>query len=134
SAIANELGIEITELGCDVRQARSEDGGLAQSIYVFDHGAAGYASSVGPRIASILGRASELLDCSAQCDSACQHCLLQFDTRFDFELLDRHAARTFLSDQWLKSVLLPEEQRYFGEGSVQEVAPLSEAVARELLR
>lgn len=39
-------------------------------------------------------------DCAAYCDK----CLLQYDTRFSVDLLDRHVALEFLSDEWLATL------------------------------
>lgn len=133
AAVANDLGVQYEEFGCETRPARSEDGQAAQSIYVFDFDAAGYSSAVGPSVARLLKRTAEILECPAGCDSACQHCLLQFDTRFHADLLNRHQAKAWLDAEWLHALHLPAEDACFGRDSEQETALLPEALSRELL-
>ena len=99
---------------------------------VFDRSASGYASSVADRLPQILRAAAGELNCSESCDSACQHCLLDFDTRFRLDDLDRHAGQGFLSGEWLTALALPAELAHFGPSSVAEHQTLVEAITREL--
>lgn len=81
----------------------------------------------------MLRRAGEHLQCTHDCDAACQHCLLSFDTRFRQDDLDRHAALNFLSSRWLDELRLKEADAHFGEGkSFAEFQRLPESLSREL--
>ena len=127
-ALAELLGVQATELGCDVKPARTETGGVCLSIIIFDHFAAGYASSADRFISALFRRASKRLRCPADCDSVCPHCVLDYDQRFAADSLDRHAAARFLTNEWLNSFRLPEHLAFFGLDSSLENNVLSEAV------
>lgn len=135
SAISSLLGIESNELGCDTKQIRLDHGVIGEAIVIYDRDAAGYSSSVTGKLRELFSRAYEELNCSANCDAACQHCLLDFDTRFRIDDLDRHSALQFLSPRWLQSLELEAENAYFGLGrSDAEFQSLPEAITRELAR
>jgi DEAD/DEAH box helicase domain-containing protein len=61
-ALAELLGVQTAELGCDAREVRDETGRI-QSIFVFDHFAAGYASSAARLFAELFHKAVRILDC-----------------------------------------------------------------------
>lgn len=132
SAVASLLGIESAELGCDTKEIRLDKRTTGIAIVIYDHAAAGYSSSVKDKLAEVFRLAHENLHCSANCDAACQHCLLDYDTRFRVEDLNRHAALAFLSAQWLKQFALERRNAYFGEHSHAEYQSLHEAITREL--
>ena len=132
NSIAALLGIESSELGCDTKPLRMLGEGICQAIVVFDRNSSGYVSSVSDQLPRILRFAATQFNCIGECDSSCQHCLLDFDTRFSIDDLDRHAGRRFLSDTWLDSLALPDELAIFGDTSVAECQTLSEAISREL--
>ncbi|MET3464562.1 DEAD/DEAH box helicase [Variovorax atrisoli] len=132
-AVAATLGVEETELGCDTKEIRLPDGSRAQAVLVFDRNASGYSSAVSDKLESVLRRASENLQCTHDCDAACQHCLLSFDTRFRHDDLNRHAALTFLSNRWLDELRLKKADAHFGEDkSFAEFQSLPESLSREL--
>ncbi len=96
--IADSLGIQATELGCDFKPVLSPAGSPCLSILLFDRYAAGYASGLKPEhFAPLFARVQERLDCPARCDSACPQCVLDFDQRFNTDLLDRVRTLEFLS-------------------------------------
>jgi ATP-dependent helicase YprA (DUF1998 family) len=133
NAVARLLGIEAGELGCDIKPVRIIEGSIGQAIVVFDKRASGYSSSVSGRLREVIALARAELECSANCSDACQSCLLDFETRFRVDDLDRHAALAFLSDRWINDFGLPPERAYFGvETSRAEHQSLVEAVTREL--
>jgi len=127
-ALAELSGVQATELGCSVKEARPETGALCKSIIIFDHFAAGYASSAEQHLGSLFRSAQKRLECPANCDSACPHCVLDFDQRFAAESLNRKDALDFLTNRWLNSLRLPEELAYFGASSRLECRHLSEAI------
>jgi DEAD/DEAH box helicase domain-containing protein len=130
-ALAELLGVRADELGCDAKDARPGPGARCWSILIFDRFAAGYASSVDRHLDRLFHRARERLDCPAECDSACPHCVLDFNQRFLADLLDRHAALAVLTLGWLDALRLPTELAFFGAGSHAEYAELRAALLRE---
>jgi hypothetical protein len=130
-ALAELLGVQTAEIGCDVREARTADGGRCTSIFIFDHHAAGYTSGAEHLIPSLFGRAAKILDCPKQCDASCPNCVLDYDRRFDANSLDRHEALKFLTTGWLSALKLPQELCFLGASSRVETESLSSAVIRE---
>lgn len=105
SAVASFIGIDISEIGCYAKYIRPdlEQSHLAgYSIVLFDNNASGYCSA--PQIINNIGyllqRAHEFLNCD--CTTCCNKCLLQYDTKFNIQNLNRHAALKFLTPQWLE--------------------------------
>ncbi|MGI8494439.1 MAG: DEAD/DEAH box helicase [Pyrinomonadaceae bacterium] len=127
-ALAELLGVQASELGCDVKPARTENGGVCQSILIFDRFAAGYASSANRFLAELFDRAAQRLMCPINCDSACPHCVLDYDQRFAADSLDRHQALGILTQDWLKSFRLPENLAFFGVSSQLETKSFAESL------
>ena len=99
--LAEMVGVQASELGCDFKPALTPDRSACYSILVYDRYAAGYSSGLQDGdLATLFENARHRLDCPAQCDSVCPHCVLDFDQRFNAETLDRHAALAFLSEPW----------------------------------
>ncbi|WP_176044616.1 DEAD/DEAH box helicase [Burkholderia vietnamiensis] len=128
-SMAEALGVQATELGCDIKPSKPAAGQRCQSILIFDRYAAGYASSAERYLGTVLFQeARKRLNCLANCDSACPHCVLDFDQRFAAENLNRRAALEFLSENWLAGLHLPEQYAFFGSDSRPEYSPLTEAI------
>jgi DEAD/DEAH box helicase domain-containing protein len=134
SAIADRLGIDESELGCDTKPVRDANGRQTRVIQIFDVRSGGYSSLVAADLPSLLSAARDALVCENHCESACQSCLLTFDTRFRLDNLDRHAALRFLTTEWVIALQLPSELQLFGDSSRAEYQPIGEAIARELNR
>jgi len=133
NAVASLLGIESSELGCDTKPVKIAGGVVSQAIVIFDKNASGYCSSVSDKLQLLLQMTKKELECSDNCHDACQHCLLDFETRFRSDDLNRHAALAFASERWLAEFALPKERAYFGESrSSAEHQSLPEALTREL--
>ena len=130
-SLASLIGVQATELGCDVQEMRAEGGERCQSIFIFDRFAAGYASGSEHLVNAMFRDALRRLDCPKGCDSSCPHCVLDFDQRFESSSLNRHAALAVLSAQWLDMLKLPNELCYFGDGSRIEFSGINEAVLKE---
>ena len=98
-ALAALTGVRATELGCDVKQAKTEDPKvpICQSILIYDRFAAGYASNVNAIIEKMYTEAKRRLDCPRKCNHSCPSCILNYDQRFATHYLDRHAALNFLN-------------------------------------
>jgi DEAD/DEAH box helicase domain-containing protein len=133
--IASSLGVEESELGCDTKETRAPSGERVRALQIFDHQAAGYSSSVAARLPELLGQVRAALVCDHNCDSACQHCLLTFDTRYRVDSLDRHQALEFMDSEWVEGLSLPPSEAHFGPTASEcEYQPLDEALTRELNR
>jgi hypothetical protein len=130
-ALAELIGIQTTELGCDARETRNIDGEKCQSIFIFDRHAAGYASSASTFLEDMFRKAASRLNCPKNCDGSCPNCVLDFDQRFEASNLDRKAALKVLSAEWLSKLKLPVELQFFGAASRVESATLAEAILRE---
>jgi hypothetical protein len=134
--LAEALGVQSQELGCSTKQARPDPNQdtICESILIFDNFAAGYASSADRFIAGLFQAVRRRLKCPVDCDSACPHCVLDYDQRFDADKLDRKKALEFLDEDWLNAYQLPAEHAFFGSASQAELMPLSDAVLREARR
>lgn len=133
-ALAELLGVQAVELGCAIKEGRPDPGTRCQSILIFDRHAAGYASSAERHLGNLFHLARQRLQCPANCDSACPHCVLDFDQRFAADSLDRHAALEILSEAWLNNLRLPEELAFFGPASRPEYQRLQEALWQVVTR
>ncbi|MBO4311857.1 MAG: DUF1998 domain-containing protein, partial [Desulfovibrionaceae bacterium] len=133
-ALAARLGIQAEELECSVEPRRREDGTLCSSIFIFDKNAAGYASSAGEHMMDILRDARERLLCKEyDCETACPHCILSFDLRYQSKELDRHKGLEVLTESWLSMLELPREARVFGPSTQTEPMRLEESVLSGVL-
>ncbi|ROH86127.1 DEAD/DEAH box helicase [Pseudomethylobacillus aquaticus] len=128
NALAEELGIQASELGASVQEIKTEDGNYVQSIFIYDENNAGYTSNIDYLINPLFEKTFEQLDCSRGCDSACPSCLLDFEHRHEFDKLNRRSAQQFLTRDWLNSLVIPKEISYFGDSSEVEVKTLSESI------
>lgn len=133
-AIADSLGIEETELGCESKMIRDDFGRKTRTIQIFDIRSAGYSSLVAPDLPHLLRAARSNLECAANCECACQSCLLNFDTRYHSDELDRNAALNFMTLEWIDSLSLAPDEQLFGIATQAEYQPLDEAITRELNR
>jgi ATP-dependent helicase YprA (DUF1998 family) len=133
-SIAESLGIEETELGCDTKMIRDDFDRKARAIQIFDIRSAGYSSLVAPELPRLLRMAKNNLQCSSDCDGACQMCLLTFDTRYRTDDLNRQVALGFISDAWLDSLSLDVKNQLLGVASKPEHQTINEAIIRELNR
>lgn len=133
-AIAAELGIQTEELGCASHPIKIDDK-PTRAIRVFDLRSGGYTTQAAERLndASLWQRVITRLD-SCNCAHACQRCLLSFDTRFEAERLDRHAALAWINSTWLAGLALPAELAVLGPQSQAEITTLQEAVERAMSR
>lgn len=129
-SLAAAIGIQSTELGCEIKPSRLELGEYCQSILIFDRYAAGYASDAERLINNLFRSARARLECPSNCDSSCPQCVLDYDQRFAIDMLDRHAAKKILSDVWLDSLRLPKELAFFGPSSCLEPHSIRESVWR----
>lgn len=131
-AIAAELGVQTEELGCDSHPIKV-DGQPTRAIQVFDLRSGGYTTQAAERLndPGLWQRVYTRLD-NCDCSHACQRCLLSFDTRFEADRLNRHAALKWINRTWLDRLTLPTELAVFGPQSQPEITTLQEAIERAL--
>ena len=96
--------------------------------------AAGYVSQALRWLPELFHTAKQVLLCPRSCDTACQACLLTYDTQYHLDDLDRNAALSLLDDNYLSAFKLPPSLRLFGDVSRLEMEPLLLALRRELQR
>ncbi|MCG7870975.1 MAG: DEAD/DEAH box helicase [Candidatus Thiodiazotropha lotti] len=132
-AAALVLGINDDELGYSVSHMEIP-GGRVWSILLYDtaDGGAGYASSIGQHIIKVAGEMYCGLECAGDCDSACHQCLLSFDTQYQSSLLNRHAAKEWLTEDFPSLLELPLGMRLLGATSAMETMPLYQALDQSL--
>ena len=120
SAIADVLGISTSELGYAVRPAIVENSHHAMVIQIYDSisGGAGFASSANHHIQILLSKMINNLHCD-KCESACSDCLLESDTRFDINNIDRILALKWLGNDFTLFNRLPPELTVFIEAQYQ---------------
>lgn len=82
------------------------------ALYDTAGGGAGFSSQAPKHLEVMLKTANKYLDCVAQCGSACQSCLIGYDTRFYTELLNRHLALDYLAKA-LPFLEMPAEAKLF---------------------
>lgn len=58
------------------------------------------------------------LHCPKDCDSSCPQCVLDFDQRFEAGVLDRKAALSVLTPDWLDMLKIPDALCYLGDSSM----------------
>lgn len=102
-SLAEYLAIEEAELGFGIKQYNGY-----QTIFLFDNakGGAGYASQFSIYTKEVLKNALKVLD-NCDCQTACTKCLIDRNTQWHIENLDRH-----LAIDWLKAAVkneLPED-------------------------
>lgn len=116
-ALADIHGITADELGYTVRPDNSElFEGAADAIVLFDRcgGGAGFSSAAPFHIKELFKQAAAYLECKDHCGSACQSCLLGYDTRFHDSLLNRIVAKEYLDLAW-PLLEMPKEAKLLGE-------------------
>lgn len=99
TVMASYFGVQEEELDCTTRQILVDGQQAACAIQIFDQGSAGYTSQADELLqsAEVWETVRQHLECSAnQCLSACEHCLITFDTQHHVDLLDRLKAIEFL--------------------------------------
>jgi hypothetical protein len=135
AALAAKIGIQVEELGCASREQRVADTSqIVSVIQIFDNRSGGYCSQANEILLSrdFWEAVRTELMCREDCGAACQHCLLSYDTRFSFEKLNRHAALSFLTDEWVDSYRIPANQCGFGESTRYESFDVAEAIHLEI--
>lgn len=130
-AVASMLGVELTEVACDVKWLPTkEGGGFALSLY--DVQPSGYVSSLTQRMAEVLHYTRQALECPRHCETSCPGCLQTFDTRYRADDLNRQKALHLAGRGWVKDRFWHAAQWVFGPDTQKEYQSLVEAISREL--
>lgn len=112
SALAEILGISASELGYATRPSKLDNGQAISVIQLYDviSGGAGFATSAPLYIENVLRAMVEHLRCS-HCETGCSVCLVDSQTRHDFDNLNRQGALDWLGSDFLQYVGLSEETK-----------------------
>lgn len=117
-ALAEILGISGSELGYVTRPAKLANGKPIRILQLFDiiSGGAGFASSAPMHVERLLRGMVEKLDCK-HCETGCSECLLDSQTRYDHDKLDRKAALDWLGRDFVHHIGLTNEDKLsFADG------------------
>ncbi|MCK9397380.1 MAG: DEAD/DEAH box helicase [Methylobacter sp.] len=117
-ALADILGINVDEMGYTVKPTKLTDCShpvAAIVLYDKSSGGSGFASAAYRYFDKLFVKAREYLKCN--CQGVCQNCLLGFDTRFHIDYLDRLLAASYLNEEFIRLLALPEELKLLGESS-----------------
>lgn len=135
-ALAQRIGIEEGEIGAVVTPSRDEQGLSVYSLHLYDTapGGAGFVSQAVNWLPELFRAARDAASCPRDCDAACQGCLLNFETQYHIEQLDRKAVLSLLNQQYLDALELPVHLQVFGDSTRLELEPLPLALRRELQR
>lgn len=127
--LVRALGITESEVSVRVQKFINANLELVQSIFLYDSAVsgAGYVTQFTDYMDEILVSALELFECPDQCDSACNACLVSWDSQHQRDSLDRIKGREFLAG-WKQRLILPDEYRILGDGSQVELKALSESI------
>ena len=130
-ALAQCHGINADELGCGIKPLRM-NGEDVNTIFIYDKagGGAGFSSVANKYFSEIFVKAKALLDCPDNCETACHSCLIDYDTRFISDQLDRNMAKAYFTA--IEPMLtLPDEARIIN-GAQYCTTTIAERVAEGL--
>jgi DEAD/DEAH box helicase domain-containing protein len=109
--LTSKLGIGSGEVSVAVQEVADLNAFQQKiyAIYLYDTAisGAGYVVQLPHYMPDIVKKGLELLECTDSCDSACSSCLLDWDSQFQSEYLDRNLAKNFLTT-WNEHLTLPE--------------------------
>lgn len=109
-ALTEQLGISINEVQYSIRPVTLPGQQHSFALQLFDSisGGAGFSSNAIHHITQILEKMVSILECDHQCEAYCSHCLLEYDSRFDVDKLNRKIALDWLGS-FGKNLSLPQE-------------------------
>lgn len=132
-ALAEIHGVDANEIGYDVKPIDLPDYDQpVAAIVIFDTngGGSGFSSTAHLHIVELFKKAKSILECRESCESACQSCLLSFETRFDEDKLNRHVALNYINE--IETYLITaDEHKLFGEGTEYCYEGLYESILSE---
>lgn len=100
-ALADTLGVSPAEIGYATRPKRLGEKESALVLQLFDtaSGGAGFSSAAGSVVMKVLNRMTDQLSCD-YCETGCNKCLLDTQTRIDHHRMNRSRA-----NEWLGGVI-----------------------------
>lgn len=100
-ALAEILGVSASELGYSTRPSKLGNGQAIRIIQLYDviSGGAGFASSAPLHVERLLKLMVSKLNCK-HCETGCSECLLDSQTRYDYDTLDRQGALEWLGSEF----------------------------------
>jgi hypothetical protein len=134
-ALAQELGVDVDEMGFAVGQSQTALGAPAVSLFLFDRatGGAGFAVSLEHLMRAVIRRVDQILDCKTPgCEKACAAYVLTSDAPGGKDELDRTAALSFLRVHLKFPQELGPDDRFVDSADLS-LEPLDE-IDRELRR
>lgn len=130
-AVGLKLGVEAQDMGFATSARKSQLGGKATSLLLFDRaaGGAGFSSSVPQQLHDILAITRQILDCPVVgCESGCPACVLVSDAPDGRDALDRKAALQYLDEHLAFGALLLAEDCFVPEAR-RSISLLDEVMA-----
>lgn len=118
-ALAEILGISSSELGYAIRATRTTTGEPALAIQLFDvtSGGSGFATDAPRHIEKLLRAMVDKLHCD-HCETSCTECLLDTQTRHDYDRIDRLTALDWLGSDFTNHIGLSAKDKLgFEDGS-----------------
>lgn len=134
--LVTKLGIEASEVCVAVQEAAEpEKSEKIYAIYLYDSASsgAGYVSQLPDLLEDILTRALDMLDCDDQCDSACNTCLLEWDSQHQVEFLQREKAIKFLIP-WKASLVLSDEYAALSKDISAVYSSMAQSIREQQLK
>ena len=130
--LAQSLGINVEEIGVQIKQVKNQQLDT-QPIYAIclhdtNGSGSGFTSQAPHFLQEMFVGARTLLNCPAQCQNACESCLLQYDTQKVASKLDRYKALKFLNDNYINQLGLQPEDQLLGTSSQYCVYNLRQAL------
>jgi ATP-dependent helicase YprA (DUF1998 family)/rubrerythrin len=98
--LAEIHGIDAAEMGYLVKPIDLEGGNKTSAIVLYDKngGGSGFASTGYKHLTEMFKKAKLQLHCSLNCETACQSCLIDFETRYQEDKLDRKIALKYIEN------------------------------------
>ncbi|PVZ64544.1 DEAD/DEAH box helicase [Pelagibaculum spongiae] len=128
ASLAEVLGIAASELGYASRPSKVENSQSVRIIQLYDviSGGAGFATSAPLHIERVLQLMAKKLNCD-HCETGCSECLLDSQTRHDYDRLNRQMALEWLGVEFSRHVGLEHQDKcqmpdaIFAPGNLEQV-------------
>lgn len=132
-SLAEILGIAVSEIGYSFRPVRLESGEsvLAMQLYDDISGGAGFSSSAPEYIETLITGMVKNLNCD-HCDSSCSECLLDVQSRHDFDKMDRLLTLNWLGSDFTKYIFLADHENLSIPGGRYSPGSIESAIHKYL--
>nr|MDA3878369.1 helicase-related protein [Halothiobacillus sp.] len=111
-ALSSILGISASEIGYAIRPSRTSDGKSILVVQLYDiiSGGAGFTTSAPLHVERLLSYMATKLECQ-HCETGCSECLLDSQTRYDYDRINRKKAQEWLGADFIQHVGLNAEDK-----------------------